>query len=62
MAERVVIHLKTQRDQPYGSERRCCEICGVMLWGQPNEPHWTSDPGLYYGSDERCSEVSSHDD
>ena len=25
------LHLMTQRDQPYGSMRRCCEKCGLML-------------------------------
>ena len=25
------LHLMTQRNQPYGSERRCCEQCGLML-------------------------------
>lgn len=29
----VTLHLKTQRNQPYGSERRCCEKCGIMIWG-----------------------------
>lgn len=26
------VHLVTQDGQPYGSVRRCCEICGVMVW------------------------------
>ena len=26
----IVVHLITQRDQPYGSVRRCCERCGAM--------------------------------
>lgn len=29
------LHLLTQRDQPYGSERRCCEECGLMLVARP---------------------------
>ena len=29
------LHLMTQRDQPYGSERRCCERCGIMLVWRP---------------------------
>jgi len=28
-----VLHLMTQRDQPYGSVRRCCERCGRMIVG-----------------------------
>lgn len=29
------LHLMTQQDQPYGSERRCCEQCGLMLVWRP---------------------------
>jgi len=25
------LHLMTQRNQPYGSVRRCCENCGLMM-------------------------------
>ncbi len=40
----IVLHLKTQRGQPYGSERRCCEHCGVMIWhGPPEGSAWTDD-------------------
>ncbi|MFE1573847.1 hypothetical protein ACFIQG_18810 [Comamonas odontotermitis] len=31
------LHLMTQRDQPYGSRRRCCERCGLMLVWRPEE-------------------------
>jgi hypothetical protein len=45
------LHLMTQRDQPYGSERRCCEICGVMLVAQPDSfwlrHTWTDNPEHY---------------
>lgn len=27
-----IMHLITQRDQPYGSERKCCEKCGIAIW------------------------------
>jgi len=48
MAEsnRTIVHLKTQRGQPYGSERRCCERCGIMIWG-PSDICWTDDQVLY---------------
>jgi len=29
------LHLMTQRDQPYGSVRRCCERCGLMMVARP---------------------------
>lgn len=25
------LHLMTQRDQPFGSVRKCCELCGAMI-------------------------------
>lgn len=36
----AILHLHTQDGQPYGSESRKCELCGVMIWG-PNPPRWT---------------------
>ena len=36
------LHLMTQRNQPYGSERRCCERCGVMIWTTPR-PRFTNN-------------------
>ena len=41
-----VLHLMTQDDQPYGSQRRCCERCGAMIWGIP-QPAWTDDRRVY---------------
>lgn len=42
------IHLMTQRGQPYGSERKCCEMCGSMLIARPDSywRHnvWTDEP------------------
>jgi hypothetical protein len=41
-----VLHLKTQRNQPYGSVRKCCERCGIAL--VPPEPlPWTADEQIY---------------
>lgn len=31
MSVATTLHLMTQRDQPYGSQRKCCEMCGAML-------------------------------
>jgi hypothetical protein len=60
----MILHLKTQRGQPYGSERRCCERCGAMIWGSSFElclrgiyrlaqregaTYWTDDPARYEG-------------
>lgn len=45
---KTTLHLMTQRDQPYGSVRKCCERCGVMLVGRPDsfwEKHaYTDNP------------------
>lgn len=42
------LHLMTQRGQPYGSTRRCCEQCGIMLVARPDsfwQSHqWTDEP------------------
>lgn len=44
-----ILHLKTQDNQPYGSVRRCCEICGTMIWNNtlPEDLFWTADRSLY---------------
>lgn len=39
-----VVHILSQEGQPYGSTRRCCNHCGVMIWGVTALPHvedWT---------------------
>lgn len=38
-----ILHLVTQRNQPYGSVRKCCERCGRAIW----LIHWTDDESLY---------------
>lgn len=51
MMEHRTLHLMTQRDQPYGSVRRCCERCGLMLVARPEafwEEHaYTTDEGAF---------------
>ena len=27
-----ILHLITQRNQPYMSVRKCCEMCGKAIW------------------------------
>jgi hypothetical protein len=45
-----IVHIRSLDDQPYGSERRCCNDCGVMLWGPSSEAYveswaeWRSRP------------------
>ena len=37
--ETPIVHILSQEGQPYGSERRCCNYCGVMIWGSSAPPH-----------------------
>ena len=52
------VHLVTQRGQPYGSVRRCCEICGIMVWperqGDDTPMFVTSDENYAQMGDQRC--------
>jgi hypothetical protein len=38
----MIVHLMTQRDQPFGSVRKCCEVCGEI----PNKL-FTDDPEIF---------------
>lgn len=44
----ITLHLMTQRDQPMGSRRKCCENCGLMLVARQDsfwrEHTWTDIP------------------
>ncbi len=42
----IVVHLMTQHGQSYGSERRCCERCGVMC-GQVDSPKWVDEEAAW---------------
>lgn len=40
-----IVHILSQEGQPYGSERRCCNHCGIMIWGSDAPPYvdtWTA--------------------
>ena len=47
----ITLHLMTQRDQPYGSQRKCCEMCGLMMVARPDsfwrEHRWTDEADHY---------------
>ena len=32
------LHILSQEGQPYGSSRRCCNHCGVMIWPTVSAP------------------------
>ena len=56
---KITLHLMTQDNQPYGSSRRCCEICGVMIWPLP-QPQWTEDRQVYMNPPEKyvaCNKI-----
>jgi hypothetical protein len=48
--QELVVRILSQEGQPYGSERRCCNHCGVMIWGESAPPHvddwttWSANP------------------
>lgn len=42
------LHLVTQEGQPYGSERRACEMCGLWVHGNSAfRDWWTDDREVY---------------
>lgn len=47
----TTLHLMTQRNQPYGSGRRCCEVCGLMMVSRPDSfwksNTWTDEESHY---------------
>lgn len=47
------LHLVTQRNQPYGSVRRCCEQCGVMV----GDIAWTDDEATFDASPVNCRQT-----
>lgn len=58
------LHLVTQRGQPAGSVRKCCEVCGRMCWsGQAGSAkRWTDDPDAWAAASDRCglADVASY--
>lgn len=36
MEETKILHVITQDDQPMGSQRKCCERCGLAVWNCEN--------------------------
>lgn len=42
----LTLHLVTQRGQPYGSVRKCCERCGSMRVAVGDHV-WTADEGTW---------------
>jgi hypothetical protein len=60
----MIVHLMTQRDQPYGSARKCCERCGVLVagnkWFVDEEETFNDLPEGYVRCD-RAPEENNHD-
>ncbi len=49
-----IVHVRSQDDQPYGSERRCCNHCGIMLWG-PSAPLYVDNWTDWRARPDRCA-------
>ncbi len=51
------LHLRSQADQPMGSQSLKCDRCGIMLWPErtgAETPEFTTDAGTYLASAYRC--------
>lgn len=58
--KRVIVHLRSQAGQPYGSERKCCNRCGTALLGA--EPKWVEYEDDYNNLPEeyvRCMDANA---
>lgn len=52
-----MLHLVTQRGQPYASVRKCCEMCGTACgpyWPGDQRDLWTDDPKDYEQAENNC--------
>lgn len=51
------LHIVTQNNQPYGSQRRCCEYCGRMCWRgmDGSAQRWTDDWAAWEAATDKCT-------
>lgn len=51
-----ILHLRTQNNQPYGSVRLCCEICGLAIPKISKSETYieTNDEEEFYNSKSNC--------
>ena len=59
------LHFVSQADQPYGSVRRCCSVCGQMVWPeiQGNDtPDFTDDYQVWSQATDRCGRQALESD
>jgi hypothetical protein len=54
----VKIHILSQERQPYGSERRCCNHCGIMIWGS-SAPLHVDNWAAWRAHPDRCGKEDS---
>lgn len=60
--EKGPLHYRSQAGQPYGSESRKCDNCGVMIWpAQQREktPRHTDDLSVYNADPTNCYALRS---
>lgn len=48
------VHLVTQRNQPHGSRRGCCEICGLSMYTPGFR--YTGNPELFEIHEDACNQ------
>jgi len=57
-----MLHLVTQRGQPYASVRRCCEMCGVAsgpYWPGSDPSSWTDDEEVWREAEDNCTKTNT---
>lgn len=54
------MHYMTQNNQPYGSVRKCCEICGRAAFIEGYQ--YTEDRGFYNNHPNNCKRLENNDD
>lgn len=60
-----MLHLVTQRGQPYASVRRCCEMCGVVsgpYWPGSDPSSWTDDEEVWRLAEDNCTRMNTSAD
>jgi len=50
--KKKILHLVTQRNQPFGSRRKCCERCGLGIHAMESPTRSTMPVGHSYVDEE----------
>lgn len=54
-----MLHFRTQEGQPYGSESRKCNHCGIMIWPEmADPPPFTTDRETWKRDPNNCQKAN----